>query len=85
MQVSIWNDWLKLFDSRLRLQNRHIILLYDGASTHKLIDDVEFSNICLHKLPPNTTSRLQPCDAGIIHSFKVSTKMFYNLQKNPIY
>ncbi|CAB4444117.1 unnamed protein product [Rhizophagus irregularis] len=30
----------------------------------------EFSNIRLHKLPPNTTSRLQPCDAGIIHSFK---------------
>ena len=21
MQVSIWNDWLKLFDARLRLQN----------------------------------------------------------------
>ncbi|GBB86480.1 hypothetical protein RclHR1_12900007 [Rhizophagus clarus] len=77
MQVSIWNDWLKLFDSRLRLQNRHIILLYDGASTHKLIDDVEFSNIRLHKLPPNTTSRLQPCDAGIIHSFKAQYRKLF--------
>ncbi|GBC35167.1 tigger transposable element-derived protein 6-like [Rhizophagus irregularis DAOM 181602=DAOM 197198] len=77
MQVSIWNDWLKLFDSRLRLQNRHIILLYDGASTHKLIDDVEFSNICLHKLPPNTTSRFQPCDAGIIYSFKAQYRKLF--------
>ncbi|GBC37707.2 tigger transposable element-derived protein 6-like [Rhizophagus irregularis DAOM 181602=DAOM 197198] len=82
---------LPLFDSRLRLQNRHIILLYDGAFTHKLIDDVEFSNIRLHKLPPNTTSRLQPCDAEIIHSFKAQyrklflrnrIKAFDNSQKN---
>jgi len=86
MQVSVWNDWLKLFDSRLRLQNRHIILLYDGASTHKLNEDTILSNIHLHKLPPNTTSHLQPCDAGIIHSFKVGTKKscVINNNKNSI-
>ena len=72
MQVSIWNDWLKLFDAYLRLQNRHIILLYDGASTHILHENTTLSNIRLHKLPPNTTAHLQPCDAGIIRSFKVS-------------
>ena len=72
MQVSIWNNWLKLFDAHLRLQNRHIILLYDGASTHILHESTTLSNICLHKLPPNTTAHLQPCDAGIIRSFKVS-------------
>ena len=72
MQVSIWNDWLKLFDARLRLQNRHIILLYDGASTHILHENTTLSNIRFHKLPPNTTAHLQPCDAGIIRSFKVS-------------
>jgi hypothetical protein len=58
MQVSIWNDWLKLFDARLRLQNRHIILLYDGASTHILHENTTLSNIRLHKLPPNTTAYL---------------------------
>jgi hypothetical protein len=27
-------------------------------------------------LPPNTTTELQPCDAGIIHSFKCHYKIF---------
>ena len=72
MQVSIWNDWLKLFDARLRLQNRHIILLYDGASTHILHENTTLFNICLHKLLSNTTTYLQPYNAGIIRSFKVS-------------
>ena len=58
MQVSIWNDWLKNFDARLRLQNRHIILLYDGASTHILHEDTTLTNIQLHKLPPNTIAYL---------------------------
>ena len=81
MQVSVWNDWLKLFDARLRLQNRHIILLYDGASTHILQENTVLSNIRLHKLPPNTTAHLQPCDAGIIKSFKVSTINNFKIHK----
>jgi hypothetical protein len=82
MQVSIWNDWLKLFDAHLRLQNRHIILLYDGASTYILHKNITLSNICLHKLPSNTTAHLQPCDAGIIRSFKVSNliKLCYKMK-----
>ena len=38
-------------------------------------------HITLHYLPPNTTAHLQPCDAGIIYSFKVSKfcmKFFYS-------
>ena len=77
MQVSVWNDWLKLFDSRLRLKNRHIILLYDGASTHKLNEDVTLSNIHLHKLPPNTTSKIQPMDARIIMAFKKHYRRYH--------
>lgn len=28
-------------------------------------------------LPPNTTTKLQPCDAGIIHSFKCHYKRLF--------
>ena len=79
MQVSIWNEWLKQFDAHLRLQNRHIILLYDSASTHILHEETTLTNIRLHKLPPNTTAHLQPCDAGIIRSFKINIFIIFIL------
>jgi len=79
MQVSIWNEWLKQFDARLRLQNHHIILLYDSASTHILHEKTTLTNIRLYKLPPNTTAHLQPCDAEIIRSFKVNIFIIFIL------
>ena len=39
----------------------------DICSAHP---DVQLSNVKLVFLPPNTTSRLQPCDAGIIANLK---------------
>lgn len=71
MQVSIWNDYLKKLDCRMRRQNRNIILLVDNAPTHALYDTTHLTNITIEHLPPNTTAHLQPCDQGIINSFKV--------------
>lgn len=71
MQVSIWNDYLKKLDNKMRTANRNILLLIDNAPTHILMDNLELTNVTIHHLPPNTTAHLQPCDAGIIHSFKV--------------
>jgi hypothetical protein len=68
--VSIFNEWLKWFDKNLRGESRTIILLLDNASVHKIFSGNEPTNIKIRFLPPNTTSALQPCDAGIIHSFK---------------
>ena len=72
MQVSIWNDYLKKLDRQIRLQNRNILLLVNNAPVHIINEDVNLTNVVVHFLPPNTTSHLQPCDAGIINSFKVS-------------
>jgi hypothetical protein len=71
MQVSIWNDFLKKLDAKMRLQNRKILLLADNAPVHITNENTQLTNVTLHFLPPNTTSHLQPCDAGIINSFKV--------------
>lgn len=76
MQVSIWNDYLKKLDSRMRVQNRHILLLVDNAPTHALYENTNLTNIVIEHLPPNTTSHLQPCDQGIINSFKVRSKPY---------
>ena len=53
------------------LENRNMLLLIDNAPTHNLMDNLVLTNIKTHYLPPNTTAHLQPCYAGIIHSFKV--------------
>ena len=59
--------------------SRHILLLMDNASSHRLpveaieqerLKMIELSNITLLFLPANTTSIVQPLDAGIIHAFK---------------
>ena len=75
MQVSIWEDYLKKLNLRMRRQQRHILLLIDNAPTHTILEPSELTNIKIHPLPPNTTSHLQPCDAGIIRSFKVNTNI----------
>ena len=54
----------------MRRARRRILLLLDNATSHTLPEGVAFGNVQLHYLPPNTTAHLQPCDAGIIHSFK---------------
>ena len=51
----------------MKLQGRKILLFVDNCSAHPHVD---LSNVNLMFLPPNTTSRLQPCDAGIIATFK---------------
>ena len=76
MQVSIWNDYLKKLDSHMRVQNRNILLLVDNAPTHALYENTNLTNIVIEHLPPNTTSHLQPCDQGIINSFKVRSKLY---------
>jgi len=80
MHSDIWKSWLKYINESFRIQNRHILLLVDNATSHHVqIDEDSFqlTNITLHYLPPNTMSHLQPMDAGIIKSFKAKYKQLY--------
>ncbi|XP_070182988.1 tigger transposable element-derived protein 6-like [Littorina saxatilis] len=51
----------------MKAQGRRILMLVDNCSARP---PVTLSNVKLHFLPPNTTSKLQPCDAGIIQTVK---------------
>src|SRR6266542_2522258 len=61
----------------MRRQNQNILLLIDNASTHALYGTTYLTNITIKYLPPNTTSHLQPCDQGIINSFKSQYQKLY--------
>jgi hypothetical protein len=57
------------------MDGRKVILLFDNCSVHIKDADLEkfniqLRNITLLYLLPNTTSKIQLCDAGIIRTFK---------------
>ena len=65
---SIFEKWLKNIDKHFRKQKRHIFLFVDNFSGH---DSPNYlTNVIIRYFPPNTTSRLQPIDQGVIRSFK---------------
>ena len=61
---------LETVNRQMMREERNVILFLDNATVHptSLVD--KFSNIKVVFLPKNTTSRLQPLDAGITQSFK---------------
>lgn len=68
MTSLIFEKWILDLDRRMRMEKRNILLILDNASSHTVPDTL--TNITCHFLPPNTTSKLQPMDAGIIRNFK---------------
>ncbi len=71
IKALIFQEWIISFDKIIRFQNpaRKVILISDNAGFHDL-NGIELKNVKLKFLPPNTTSKLQPLDAGIIACFK---------------
>jgi hypothetical protein len=63
----------------MRRQDQNIFLFVDNAPTHALYETTHLTNITIKHLPPNTTAHLQPCDQGIINSFKVRNIVDLNI------
>ena len=67
MNSEIMKELLNTLNNKMRSQGRHIFLFLDNAGCHP-------SDVLQHQevfLSPNTTSRLQPLDAGTIKNCKV--------------
>ena len=79
MQVSIFNEILLTLNNDMKKQNRNILLLIDNAPVHIIREEIaeKLDNVKVEFLPPNTTTFLQPCDAGIIHSFKCKYRALF--------
>ena len=68
MTKIIFEGWLRKIDKYFRQQKRHVLLFVDNFSGHEIPENL--TNIVLKFFPPNTTSRLQPLDQGVIRTFK---------------
>ena len=81
MLREIFTKFLLDFDSQL---NKKIILILDNFSGHKFNESVVLKNVVPCYLPPNTTSKTQPLDAGIICNIKIKYRNYmvtYSLGK----
>uniref|UniRef100_A0A8C4QQL2 HTH CENPB-type domain-containing protein n=1 Tax=Eptatretus burgeri TaxID=7764 RepID=A0A8C4QQL2_EPTBU len=67
MTIDIFRIWVSTVNNKMRRENRHILLFVDNSATHLV---VSFSNVKMVFLPPNSTSRLQPFNAGIMLGVK---------------
>lgn len=52
----------------MKREKRKILLFLDNCTVHN--SPPTLSNVEVYYFPPNTTSKLQPLDQGIIHNFK---------------
>lgn len=62
MTMDIFRKYIARLNKAFEFAGRKVAILVDNASVHKLKET--FSHIKLVFLPPNTTSKLQPLDAG---------------------
>jgi hypothetical protein len=78
MLSTIFQEWLQEFDRQVgqRHGGQRILLLIDNCSSHK-IENLILSYVDVYFLPPNTTSKLQPLDAGIIMAFKKHYRRYH--------
>ncbi|GFU01881.1 tigger transposable element-derived protein 6 [Trichonephila clavipes] len=68
MTTELFNGWLISLNSDMKREKRHILLFLDNCTVHN--NAPPLSNVKLQVFPPNSTSKLQPFDQGIIHNFK---------------
>lgn len=71
--------WVEEFDDDMRRQNRHILLIMDNFSGHRAIS-YKPTNIRIEFFAANMTSHIQPCDAGIIRTFKAHYRRSFCLR-----
>jgi len=73
MTNSIFKDWLEKWDAELTRARKKALLFVDNCASHNALPELVSLKVLF--LPPNTTSKLQPMDLGIIKNFKVKYRV----------
>ena len=69
MTSGIFSEWIRKLDKRFHAQRRNVVMFVDNCPAHPHLEKLNALKLVF--LPPNATSRLQPCDMGIIKNLKV--------------
>jgi len=67
MTATLFNEWLGWFSTWMN--GRSVLLLMDNCPAHTA-GALDIANVDVKFLPPNTTSKLQPLNGGIIWALK---------------
>jgi|GEM_PF-1216312 len=78
MLITLFQEWLHWFNLQVATKHsgQRVLLILDNCSSHK-VDSLDLPNIEILFLPPHTTSKIQPMDAGIIMAFKRNYRHFH--------
>lgn len=68
MDSALFEEWVRELDRKFVREGRKIALIVDNCPAHPHIEGLD--TIQLVFLPPNTTSKTQPMDQGVIRSLK---------------
>ena len=68
MTSTIFEEHLRKIDQKMSAANRNIAMIVDNCPSHPHIQGLK--SVTLIFLPPNTTSKTQPMDCGVIWSLK---------------
>lgn len=69
----VFDNWLSKWNHALARKNRQILLFIDNAPSHVVQN---YSHITVQFLPPNTTSKIQPLDQGVIRAVKLHYRRY---------
>ena len=64
MDGKLFEEWFRELDRKLAFEGRNVAFVIDNCPAHPHIDNLKA--IKLYFLPPNTTSKTQPMDQGIV-------------------
>nr|XP_002735168.1 PREDICTED: tigger transposable element-derived protein 6-like [Saccoglossus kowalevskii] len=68
MVSDLFIEWLHKLDKKYKRQKRKILMFVDNCPAHPAVKNLKAIKLVF--LPPNTTSKLQPMDQGVIRNFK---------------
>ena len=68
MNSFLFDEWVKELDKKFEKENHKVILMVDNSPAHTVIEGLKAVELVF--LPPNTTSKTQPMDQGVIRSLK---------------